>query len=177
MLLPYEITKCRGKVREKKINIDSNREVVVVEVVPWVGMVDEIVEAAVVEDPLAIQEVAVDASRLEVVVAVEVEIVQIAGVAERLWKKAVAAEEIDPEVVHLHSNEEVGPSFLELPVAIETTVRALAATEVAYQAVKEDVLPWTSEVKVVEVYLMEENHSMEAVERVAVEGDPLVVLV
>ena len=49
--------------------------------------------------------------------------------------------------------------------------------EVAFQAVKEDVWPLTSEVKEAEEYLLEENHSMAAVEQVVVVGDLLEVLV
>lgn len=47
---------------------------------------------------------------------------------------------------------------------------------VAFQAVKEDALPSTSEVEEEEECLPEENRSMVVVEREAVEGDPSAVL-
>lgn len=71
-----------------------------------VGREVETVEVEVAVVHLETLEGVVDASRLEVVEEVVVEIVQIAEVEVHQWMKAVVVVEIDLEVVRLHPNEQ-----------------------------------------------------------------------
>lgn len=81
------------------------------------------VEAAVVH--LETQEEAVDASRLEEVAAVVVEIVQIAEVEVLRQTREAEVVEIDLGVAHSHPNEGVAaPSFWVSFAAIETLEQA-----------------------------------------------------